>query len=141
MAENNYVVRDFRSEDFEQLQALWVLTNVGGAERGDTLEVILRTIKQGGRMLLLIVDNQVAGSSWMTQDGRRMYLHHFSITPEFQGMGLSHMLLNTSLAWIREQGLQTKLEVHEDNRIAADLYLKYGFKELEGYKVYIIRDV
>ena len=92
-------------------------------------------------MLLLVIDGKVVGSSWMTQDGRRMYLHHFSIDPDYQGQGLSHMLMNTSLSWIREIGLQVKLEVHESNEIARDLYLKYGFNELEGYKLYIVRDV
>lgn len=137
----NYLVRDFQHGDYDSLQSLWEETGMGGSERGDNLEVIERTIRLGGRLLLLLVDDTVAGSSWMTLDGRRMYLHHFSIRPEFQGLGLSHMLLNTSLSWLREQGYQVKLEVHEQNTIARDLYLKYGFKELEGFRVYMIRDL
>ncbi|MEA1878690.1 MAG: GNAT family N-acetyltransferase [Bacteroidota bacterium] len=141
MAENNYHVRDFCTKDLPDLEFLWKETGMGEVERGDNLEVIERTIEGGGRLLVLIVDGKLVGSSWMTQDGRRMYLHHFSILPDFQGLGLSHMLMNTSLAWMREVGLQIKLEVHESNKIARDLYVKYGFHELEGYWVYIIREI
>jgi ribosomal protein S18 acetylase RimI-like enzyme len=141
MAENNYQVRDFKASDIKEVLKLWELTGMGGVERGDDLEVIEKTVKNGGRFLVLIIDDKLVGSSWMTQDGRRMYMHHFSILPEYQGMGLSHMLMNTSLSWIREVGLQVKLEVHESNEIARDLYIKYGFAELPGYKVYIIRDI
>lgn len=139
MAENNYHVRDFRSEDFEAVNKLWEKTGMGGEERGDNLEAINRTIDCGGKLIMLIVDDEVVGSSWMTQDGRRVYLHHFSIDPLHRGLGLSHMLINTSLSWVRQTGLQVKLEVHESNAIANELYMKYGFQELDGYKVFIIR--
>lgn len=141
MAENNYHVRDFRSEDMPDIEFLWSETGIGEVERGDNLEVIDKTVKGGGKLLVLIVDDKLVGSSWMTHDGRRTYLHHFSILPDFQGLGLSHMLMNTSLAWMRDLGLQIKLEVHESNKIARDLYVKYGFHELEGYVSYIIRDI
>jgi ribosomal protein S18 acetylase RimI-like enzyme len=36
--------------------------------------------------------------------------------------------------------MQIKLEVHEQNKIAINLYEKAGFKKLGNYKVYIIRD-
>ena len=141
MAESNYKVCDFTDRDIDDVLNLWDVTSIGGKERGDSLETIQRTLKHGGRMLLLVIDGRVVGSSWMTQDGRRMYLHHFSIHPEYQGQGLSHMLMNTSLSWMREVGLQIKLEVHESNEIARDLYQKYGFNELGGYKLYIVRDI
>lgn len=110
MAENNYHVRDFCTKDLPDLEFLWKETGMGETERGDNLEVIERTIEGGGKLLVLIVDEKLVGCSWMTQDGRRMYLHHFSILPDFQGLGLSHMLMNTSLEWMREVGLQIKLE-------------------------------
>ncbi|MCK5821114.1 MAG: GNAT family N-acetyltransferase [Bacteroidales bacterium] len=141
MAENNYHVRNFSNKDLTELEFLWEETGMGEDERGDNLEVILRTIEAGGKLLVLIVDEKLVGSSWMTQDGRRMYLHHFSILPDYQGLGLSHMLMNTSLEWMREIGLQIKLEVHESNNIARDLYVKYGFHKLDGYWVYIIREL
>ncbi len=84
---------------------------------------------------------RIAGTSWMTCDGRRLLLHHFGILPEFQGKGLSKLLLKESLRFAKETGLQVKLEVHSSNHRAINLYNKFGFKLLKDYCIYIIRDI
>ncbi len=135
------MIRDFTDADYPELLILWQRTDMGGTERGDNLRVINRTLAMGGRLIVMTGDNKkVIGSSWMTQDGRRMFLHHFAIDPDFQGRGLSHQLMKESMSWMRECGLQIKLEVHRSNDIARSLYLKYGYKELGDDLVYIIRD-
>ena len=128
--------------DYSDLLVLWERTGVGGAERDDDLEVINRCNALGGRLLVLVDEgSRLIGSSWMTQDGRRMFLHHFAVDPDYQGRGLSHLLMKESMAWMREQGMQIKLEVHRANEIAKALYLKYHFKDLGDYMIYIIRDI
>lgn len=83
----------------------------------------------------------IIGSSWLTGDGRRTYLHHFAIHPDYQGRGLSKSLMDSSMAYCREAGLQVKLEVHADNFKAMGLYKSYGFGVLENYRVLINRDI
>jgi [ribosomal protein S18]-alanine N-acetyltransferase len=77
----------------------------------------------------------------MTYDGRRIHLHHFGILPDFQGQGLSNILMAESLKFVRKKGCQVKLEVHESNIKAINLYKKAGFRRLGDYDVYIIRDI
>ncbi|MBT5426111.1 MAG: GNAT family N-acetyltransferase, partial [Bacteroidetes bacterium] len=103
--------------------------------------IINETIAKGGKLLVLTDDaDLIIGSSWMTQDGRRMFLHHFAIDPEYQGRGLSHLLMRESMSWMEDIGLQIKLEVHRSNEIAKALYCRYGFQELGDYVVFIIRE-
>jgi len=83
----------------------------------------------------------VVGTAWLTNDGRRLHLHHFAIDPKFQGGGMSKPLLRESLKIAKEIGLQIKLEVHRDNAKAIHFYEKAGFKRLGDYDVYIIRDL
>jgi len=136
------LVRDFHPNDYESLIALWVETGMGGPERGDDLEVIQRSVNSGGRLFILEDEyRNLIGSSWMTHDSRRMFLHHFAISKAHQGKGLSHLLLKPSMQWMRKKGLQIKLEVHRSNTIAVALYEKYGFQKLGDYQVLIIRDV
>ena len=77
----------------------------------------------------------------MTTDGRRTLLHHFGILPEFQGQGLSKVLLKESLRFVKSTGNQVKLEVHSTNHKAINLYKKFGFVHLGEYNVFIIRDI
>ncbi len=138
---NDFIVRDFRNEDFDAVNELWSKTGMGGAHRGDNPEIISETISKGGYFLILeyLPEKKVVGTAWITNDFRRLYLHHFGITPEFQGKGLSNLLAKECMVIGKKTGLQMKLEVHHENIIAKSLYLKYGFKELGDYEVLIIR--
>jgi ribosomal protein S18 acetylase RimI-like enzyme len=115
---------------------------MGDQSRGDNRETIGETIALGGRLFVLEdrLTHRVIGTSWLTLDGRRIYLHHFGIDPRYQGKGYSGLLLKVSLDHARSTGLQIKLEVHKDNELAEAIYIKAGFKYLGDYKVYIIRD-
>ncbi|MFZ2340378.1 MAG: GNAT family N-acetyltransferase [Bacteroidales bacterium] len=140
---DEFLVRPFREDDFELVAALWKQTEMGNPERGDDCDTILETIRLGGKLLILedISSGRIAGTSWLTFDGRRIFLHHFGILPEFQGKGLSKFLLGESLRFVKSTGYQVKLEVHTTNKKAIKLYESFGFRYLGDYLVYIIRDV
>jgi len=137
------IIRDYQPEDYDELISFWYLTDMGNPERGDSRDTISRTLQLGGKLLILESKStrQICGSSWMTYDGRRIMLHHFGILPECQGKGLSKILLQESLQFIKSKNTQVKLEVHSTNFKAINLYKKFGFKHLGEYNVYIIRDV
>jgi len=120
---------------------LWKETGLGDEKRGDDEQIILNTLKYGGKFILMLEQDtkQLIGTSWITNDQRRLYLHHFGIGKIFQGKGLSKPLLEESLKFAGKTGLQIKLEVHKDNSVARQLYEKYNFKYLGDYFVYIIR--
>ncbi len=137
-----YRIRDYHPVDYEAVSKIWLETGMERPERGDDKNTVERCIKTGGCLLILEDEetNAIAGTSWITYDGRRLYLHHFGISPGYQGKGLSKYLLEESLQYVKKTGYQIKLEVHSSNRIAINLYQKYGFKYLGDYKVYIIRN-
>ncbi len=137
------IIRDYQRQDFNELQQLWQNLGMGGLERGDTPEIIEQCNRMGGRLLILEdpVTGDIAGSSWLTFDGRRVFLHHFGVKRSYQGKGYGNLLADVSLGFVKEKGYQVKLEVHEENRAARALYEKFGFSSLSGYDVYIIRKV
>lgn len=134
------IIRRFTESDYEAVLEVWKQTDMGGAHRGDNLVVINDTLRNGGVLFVLVVDEQIVGTSWITSDSRRLYLHHFGIIPAYQGKGLSNILMETSMQFARESGLQIKLEVHKNNAIARRLYEKHGFKYLGDYDVFIVRE-
>jgi ribosomal protein S18 acetylase RimI-like enzyme len=140
---SGFFIREYNDNDFPEMTNLWESLGLGSTQRGDDANIIRRTIQMGGQLLLMIEtdSNSIIGTSWLTIDGRRTYLHHFGISTEYQGKGLANKLLDASLKLAKSFGMQIKLEVHKDNIKALCLYEKAEFKYLGDYLVYIIRDI
>ena len=140
---DNFIIREFHDTDYEGITKVWEPTGLGNPERGDDRSTIEGTIKLGGCLLVAEekVTGTIVGTSWITNDGRRLFLHHFGILPEFQGRGVSDSLMKESLSFVKMKRLQVKLEVHSSNHKAINLYKKFGFRYLGDYNVFIIRDL
>jgi ribosomal protein S18 acetylase RimI-like enzyme len=136
------IIRDYKPEDYPQIEKLWEITGLGGAQRGDNQWVIERSLALGGRLIIAEKKNKtIVGSSWITYDGRRLHLHHLGVLPTYQRRGIGRILTIESIAFAREKNIQIKLEVHKSNKAAISLYTSLGFVSLGDYGVYIIREV
>jgi ribosomal protein S18 acetylase RimI-like enzyme len=136
------VIRDYCPADFPRVEMLWKETGIYTMERGDTSEIILRCNLAGGKFLVMEdpATGLLAGTSWMTWDGRRVFLHHFAIHPSLQGKGLGRALALRSLEFAKQKESPMKLEVHRHNSPAVNLYRDLGFRVFEDYDVYMILD-
>lgn len=143
MSFNHLSIRNYSHGDFKPVMKLWESTKLANQERADTEEVIEKTINHGGLFLLLTLreTDEIIGTSWITNNQRRLYLHHLGIAPRYQGRGYAKYLLEETIKQARETGLQMKIEVHKSNKVALNLYKEYGFKALGDYEVFIIRDL
>lgn len=139
---DNYIIRDYTKEDYTGLNNLWQETGLGGAQRSDNNKIIEQSIRLGGKLILIenTETKEIIGSSWMTFDGRRLHLHHIGVKPAFQNQDLGKLLTKESLKFAKEKGCQIKLEVHQNNKKAIEIYKQTGFSYLGDYDVYIIRN-
>ena len=124
---------------FAEAEKLWNLAGVGNPARGDDLAAVEKTLRHGGRLILLYADEQPVGTVWLTHDHRRLYIHHMAVHPEHQGRGLGKLLIQAALRYAARLKLQAKLEVHAGNAPANRLYASFGFDALDGYRLMIKR--
>ena len=125
---------------YSEIISIWDKTGISNPERADSFDSIQRTLEHGGILLLAYMDAILVGTIWLTNDYRRLYLHHMAVLPEFQKQGIGRSLLKEAIQIADKQGLQAKLEVHSDNAAALNLYRSMGFKVLDGYLVMIRRN-
>jgi len=125
---------------YSEIVSIWDKTGISNPERADSFDSIQRTLEHGGILLLAYMDAILVGTIWLTNDYRRLYLHHMAVLPEFQKQGIGRSLLQEAIQIADKQGLQAKLEVHSDNAAALNLYRSMGFKVLDGYLVMIRRN-
>ena len=141
MDPTKYKVRNYSASDYPSVMRIWQELNLSAHERGDNHEVLDKTLQLGGCFLALeeIESSKIIGTSLLSNDGRRLYLHHFGILTAFQNRQLGGFLLEHTLQIVCQMRMQVKLEVNPKNNYAVRLYEKYGFKLLGNYVVYIIR--
>lgn len=138
---NQIRLREYVSHDYPAIMGLWELTNLSTPERGDTEITIGKSIKMGGKFWVLedLSTDEIVGSCWVTNDSRRLYLHHLGIHPRYQQKGYGRMMSEKALKFAKELNMQIKLEVHAGNTNAVKLYKNLGFDDLDGYGVMIKR--
>jgi ribosomal protein S18 acetylase RimI-like enzyme len=138
----DFLIRNFQPEDFEKITELWTSTGLGNPKRADSKEIINDTIANGGKLLIMetTTGKEIIGTSWMTNDKRRVHMHHLCIKNKYRGKGLGAKLIESSMEYVRTTGLQVKVEVEENNKYAIKLYKRFGFKYLGDYNVYINRE-
>ncbi len=134
-------IRNFEERDYKKVVELWDESGLNFPERGDSLEIVLDSIRIGGQ--LFVVENrekQIVATAWITFDGRRLHLHHVGVKHPYRGKGVGKSLVSHCIMFAKNKGYQLKLEVHRENQSAIDLFTNAGFKYLGDYNVYIMRD-
>ena len=132
---SGFTLRMFTPQDYGKVATLWQVTGIARPERRDSPDAIARTLDNGG-FLLVLEDpgkKRLLASAWVTQDGRRAYLHHLSVHPDHQRRGLGRWILGEALKRIAAMGLDTKIEVRRDHP-AMNLYRTLGFEKLGNYE-------
>ncbi|KAH3745737.1 GNAT family N-acetyltransferase [Pelomyxa schiedti] len=141
--------------DFSSVSALWMLCDLGNPTRGDNKSVVDRCVSMGGGLFIVEEEPRQVGdpacvsssaseciaTAWVSSDGRRLFLHHFGVTPGRQRQGIGRALLKTVLDCVKRVGMQVRLEVARTNTAALALYTSAGFAYLGDYLQYIIRDI
>jgi len=133
-------IRDYQEADYPDLMKLWESLDLGRPERGDDRSVIAKTLQHDGKLLVALVENRLIGSAWITNNGRRLYIHHMGVAKGLQRQGIGKRLMEKILEFADTWNMQIKLEVHQTNPHATALYRKYGFEPLSGYMVLINRN-
>ncbi|MCD4650446.1 MAG: GNAT family N-acetyltransferase [Candidatus Cloacimonetes bacterium] len=128
-----YEITHFDRKVFNDITELWNLAGIGKPTRGDTFEIVQSTISHGAKISGIYVNEKLIATCWITNDWRRLFLHHMAVHPEYQNRGLGARLIEDALDYGKEMELQMKLDVHQDNTVAIHLYTKYGFQPLAGY--------
>ena len=133
--------KQLNDELFLQVSRLWEKTGISNPERKDSLKTVQDNLCETGVLILAEEDENVVGTVWITNDFRRLYIHHMAVLPEKQNNGIGTKLMEECIALANEIGYQLKLEVNVNNPAAWHLYEKFGFKELSDYRVLIKRDI
>jgi ribosomal protein S18 acetylase RimI-like enzyme len=122
------------SSDFKQLNVEW-LEKYNLVESHDLMilnDPIGTIISRGGYIYLAISDEKIIGSAALMKEHNSEYeLAKMAVAPEFQGKGISKLLLENCINKAKEIGAK-KLMLYSNSQLqtALGLYTKYGFRHV-----------
>jgi putative acetyltransferase len=98
-----YSIQPFTPQDTREALALWKVTPGIGISDADEPEKIAAYLERNpGLSFVARVEGRLVGAVLCGSDGRRGYLHHLAVTPEFRHQDIGTQLVDYCL-----EGLQT----------------------------------
>ncbi|MFX1379813.1 MAG: GNAT family N-acetyltransferase [Promethearchaeota archaeon] len=122
-------IEEFSMESYDEIIALWRKTgiNVGST---DTKEEIERMLKRNPQLFLIGKINQkLIGVVMGGFDGRRGYVHHLAIDPDYQKMGYGKMIIDELDVRFRKMGVhKVHLFIEKYNKEVVQFYLNLDWE-------------
>ncbi len=89
------------------------------------------------KVLVAVINKEIVGSGYAKillakeyEDcNEYAYLGFMYVKPDFRGNGINKRILNKLIEWARKRNIsEVRLQVYDENVIAKNAYLKFGFK-------------
>ena len=121
-------------EDYDSAIALW--GSVEGVEicEGDSREEIICYLERNpGLSRVAEARGKIVGVVMCGHDGRRGWIYHLAVSPEYRGQQVGRRLLDDCVDGLRKAGLKRGIIlVAGDNSAGREFWLRNGWEEIEG---------
>lgn len=119
-------------DDYEELFSLWKnMPNMGLRSLDDSREGIGRFLKRNpNTSFTAYEDGRLAGAILCGHDGRRGYIYHTAVLPEYQGRGIASGLVTAAVEALKEEGItRVCLNVMETNEQGKTFWMNRGWEK------------
>ena len=117
-------------DDYDKVYSLWIsCAGMGLNNLDDSKEGIDKFLKRNPDTCFVAIDNEtIIGVIMVGNDGRRGYIYHTSVDPNYRMKGIGKTLVNTALDALFKLGInKVALVVFERNRTGNEFWEKVGF--------------
>ena len=122
-------IKKFTMESYKTVVNLWKKSgiHVGSSDTKEQLEKMLQ--RNPNLFLIGMVDDRIIGVVMGGFDGRRGYVHHLAIDPDYQRKGYGKKLMRDLLNEFREMGVhKIHLFIEKYNEDVVEFYENKGWE-------------
>lgn len=126
------MIRVMTVDDYEALFDLWVNTpNMGLRSLDDSREGIERFLRRNPTTSFAAYEEgRLTGAILCGHDGRRGYIYHTVVLPEYRRQGIASALIEKAVQALREEGItRVCLNVMETNEQGKDFWIGRGWEK------------
>ena len=122
-------IRPMTIEDYDEIFAMWQITSKRALSSADERPQIERYLKRNeGLSQVAVIDGKIVGTVLAGHDGRRGFIHHMAVLPEFRRRHIGHALAEKAIEKIKAEGIEkTHIFCYRDNETGQKFWRDFGF--------------
>ncbi|MBR0136923.1 MAG: GNAT family N-acetyltransferase [Erysipelotrichaceae bacterium] len=123
-------IRVMTIEDYDGVYDLWVNTpGMGMNTTDDSREGIEKYLKRNPNTVFIALDEKkIIGVIMAGHDGRRGYIYHTMVHPDYRGQGIGRKLVDAVMDALDKEGInKVALVAYEDNELGNAFWEHIGF--------------
>ena len=123
-------IRKMVIHDYDEVYALWMsCAGMGLNNLDDSREGIEKFLKRNPDTCFVAkCDNQIVGVIIVGNDGRRGYIYHTAVNPQYRKRGIARQLVEASMQELKQCGInKVALVVFDRNENGNAFWEKLGF--------------
>ncbi len=123
-------IRKMLIEDYDEVYALWMsCTGMGLNNLDDSRDGIDRFIKRNPDTCFVAEkENKLVGAIIVGNDGRRGYIYHTAVNPQYRKQGIASQLVDTALQALKQCGInKVALVAFDRNKDGNQFWKNRGF--------------
>ena len=127
-------IREMIEADYDQVYQLWLsCAGMGLNDLDDSKEGIARFLQRNPQTCLVAVENQmIIGAILVGSDGRRAYIYHTAVHPNYRRRGIARQLVETVLTVLDDLKIhKVALVVFKRNTEGNQFWERLGFSVRE----------
>ena len=132
------IIRPMTIDDYDEVFEMWQTTSrraLSAADERDQMERYLR--RNEGMSQVAVVDGKIVGTVLAGHDGRRGFIHHMAVLPEYRRRRIGHSLAEKAIEKIRAEGIdKTHIFSYQNNEIGQNFWRDFGFEKRDDVFVY-----
>ncbi len=131
-------VRAMTINDYDEVFEMWQTTSKRALSNADSREQIDRYLKRNeGMSQVAVIDGKIVGTVLAGHDGRRGFIHHMAVRPEFRRHHIGHALAEKAIEMIKNEGIdKTHIFCYQNNELGQSFWRDFGFEKREDVFVY-----
>ena len=131
-------IRPMTKEDYDEIFAMWQITTKRALSKADESCQIERYLDRNpGMSQVAVIDGKIVGTVLAGHDGRRGFIHHMAVLPEYRRRHIGHQLAEKAIEMITKDGIdKTHIFCYQNNETGQNFWKDFGFKKREDVFVF-----
>lgn len=131
-------IRAMTIQDYDEVFAMWQITTKRALSKADERDQIERyLLRNAGMSQVAVVDGKIVGTVLAGHDGRRGFIHHMAVLPDYRRRHIGHRLAEKAIEMISRDGIdKTHIFCYQNNETGQNFWKDFGFEKRDDVFVF-----